>query len=59
MTLSTASPAKFPETAPAEVPTEASRHRRADALAGLPERMTRIPADADVVKSFIREFARA
>ena len=59
VTLSTASPAKFPETAPAEVPTEASRHRRADALAGLPERMTRIPADADVVKSFIREFARA
>ena len=59
VTLYTASPAKFPETAPAEVPPEASRHRRADALAGLPERMTRIPADADVVKTFIREFARA
>jgi threonine synthase len=59
VTLSTASPAKFPETAPAEVPAEASRHRRADALAGLPERMTRAPADADFVKAFIREFAKA
>ena len=59
VTLSTASPAKFPETAPADAPPEAARHRRAEALAGLPERMTRVPADADVVKAFIREFARA
>ncbi len=59
VTLSTASPAKFPETAPAEAAPEASRHRRAEALAGLLERMTRVPADADVVKAFIREFARA
>ena len=59
VTLSTASPAKFPETAPAEAPPAASRHPRADALAGLPERMTQVPADADLVKAFIREFAQA
>ena len=52
-------PAQGPEPAPAEASPWASRHPRADALAGLPERMTQIPADADLVKAFIREFAQA
>jgi threonine synthase len=57
VTLATASPAKFPETKPAEVPDILARHPRAEALAGLPERMTKIAADADAVKTFIRGFA--
>ena len=59
MTLSTASPAKFPEAVAAAIPGVIAAHARADRLSGLPERMTPIAADAEAVKAFIREFARA
>jgi threonine synthase len=59
VTLSTASPAKFPEAVPDGVPATAALHPRAEALLALPERMTRIAADADAVKAFVREFARS
>ena len=59
VTLSTASPAKFPEAVPEGVPATAALHPRAEALLALPERMTKIAADADAVKTFVREFARS
>ena len=59
VTLSTASPAKFPEAVAAAIPGVIAAHARADRLSGLPERMTPIAADAEAVKAFIREFARA
>ena len=58
VTLATASPAKFPEAVPEGVPMAGAIHPRAEALLALPERMTRIAADADAVKAFVREFAR-
>ena len=59
ITLSTASPAKFPEAVPQGIPAAAAVHPRAEALLALPERMTKIAADADAVKTFVREFARS
>ncbi len=59
VTLSTASPAKFPEAVPTGIPGTAAVHPRAEALLALPERMTKIAADPEVVKAFVREFARS
>jgi threonine synthase len=58
VTLATASPAKFPESILEILPGVDASHPKAEALAGLPERMTPITADAEAVKAFIRDFAR-
>ncbi|HSG91292.1 MAG TPA: threonine synthase [Pseudomonadales bacterium] len=57
--LATAHPAKFPESVERAIGRDIARHPRVDALAGLPSRSTRIPADEARVKAFIAEFDRA
>jgi threonine synthase len=56
--LSTAHPAKFPEAVQAATgaapPTPASARR----LDGKAERFDRLPADAETIKTYIRDFAR-
>ena len=59
ITLSTAHPAKFPESLADIVPHAPAVHERASGLAGLPERMDAIDADPDKIKAYIRQFAGA
>ena len=55
VTLSTAHPAKFPETVKAATGVEPPAPPQARALQGLAERVQRLPADADQVKAVVRE----
>jgi len=57
--LSTAHPAKFPDAVEAACGRKPSIPERSSALAGLPERFDRLPADQGAVKTYIRDFARA
>ena len=52
--LSTAHPAKFPETSIAA--GLAPDSGRADALARLPERIDHLPADVEAVKAYVRSW---
>ena len=56
--LSTAHPAKFPEAVQAATGTEPPTPASARGLAGKPERFDRLPADAEAIKAYIRDFAR-
>jgi threonine synthase len=56
--LSTAHPAKFPEAVRAAAGVEPELSLRAQALAGKPERVDRLPADVEAVKAYIRDFAQ-
>lgn len=53
--LGVAHPAKFPESVNAAVGQDVARHPTLDALAGKPERYSRLPADVAAVRSFIAE----
>lgn len=55
--LSTAHPAKFPETVEAATGETPVMPRAAAHLAGKPERFDRLPADADAIKAYVRAFA--
>jgi len=57
--LSTAHPAKFPEAVEAACGVTPLAPPGAAALAQLPERFDRLPANDAAVKAYIREFARA
>jgi len=57
--LSTAHAAKFPEAVKAATGETPPVPRAAQALAGRPERFDRLPAQADVVKDYVRAFAEA
>jgi threonine synthase len=57
--LSTAHPAKFPEAVAIACGRTPTIPERSAALADLPERFDRLPADAQAVKAYIREFAKA
>ena len=57
VTLSTAHPAKFPETVKDATGVEPHRPHNVFALAGRAERFDPIAADVDAVKAFVREFA--
>ena len=59
VTLATAHPAKFPEALAEILPSVPAVHPKAEALAGLEERMTEIAADMEAVKAYIRQFAAA
>jgi len=56
--LSTAHPAKFPETVLAAAGVAPVSPRGADALAAKPERFERVAADAEAVKRLVRAFAK-
>ena len=55
--LSTAHPAKFPEAVQAACGRAPAVPGAAKALAGKPERIDRIAADAEAVKAYVRSFA--
>ena len=55
--LSTAHPAKFPEAVQAAAGVAPNMPQSARGLAGKPERIDRMPADLEAVKSYIRRFA--
>jgi threonine synthase len=55
--LSTAHPAKFPETVEAATGETPIMPRTAAHLAGREERFDRLPADADTIKAYVRAFA--
>ena len=55
--LSTAHPAKFPETVEAATGETPVMPRNAAHLAGKAERFDRLPADADTIKAYVRAFA--
>lgn len=55
--LSTAHPAKFPETVEAATGETPVMPRTAAHLAGREERFDRLPADADTIKAYVRAFA--
>ena len=55
--LSTAHPAKFPEAVQAAAGVAPRMPQSAKGLAGKPERIDRMPADLDAVKTYIRTFA--
>ncbi|OYX31164.1 MAG: threonine synthase [Caulobacterales bacterium 32-69-10] len=55
--LSTAHPAKFPEAVQAATGLEPAIHDRARDLFTLVERIDHLPADADAVKRYVRQFA--
>jgi threonine synthase len=55
--LSTAHPAKFPETVEAATGETPVMPRNAAHLAGKDERFDRLPADADTIKAYVRAFA--
>jgi threonine synthase len=57
--LSTAHAAKFPEAVEAATGRFPTLPARAMGLMDRPERMDRLPADAEAVKSYVRAFARA
>jgi threonine synthase len=56
--LSTAHPAKFPEAVKAAAGVAPELPRAARGLAEKPERIDRLPADAEAVKAYIRDFAQ-
>jgi threonine synthase len=58
VTLSTAHPAKFPETVKAATGVDAPSPPAVFAMAGRAERFDPIAADVEAVKGFVREFAR-
>jgi threonine synthase len=55
--LSTAHPAKFPEAVQAAAGVAPRMPQSAKGLAGKPERIDRMPADLEAVKTYIRTFA--
>jgi threonine synthase len=55
--LSTAHAAKFPEAVHAATGETPATPRKAQHLAGKAERYDRLPADADVIKTYVRAFA--
>ena len=55
--LSTAHAAKFPEAVHAATGETPATPRKAQGLAGKAERYDRLPADADVIKTYVRAFA--
>jgi threonine synthase len=55
--LSTAHPAKFPEAVQAATGAEPAIHPRAKDLFTLVERIDHLPADAEAVKAYVRQFA--
>ncbi len=57
--LSTAHPAKFPEAVRAATGAEPALHVRSRGLTDRPERIDRLPADAEAVKAYVRAFAEA
>jgi threonine synthase len=57
--LSTAHAAKFPEAVQAAAGVAPNLPRAAQGLAGKPERIDHLPADADAVMAYIRAFAQA
>jgi threonine synthase len=52
--LATAHPAKFPESVDKAVGGPIARHPRLERLAGLPSRVTELPADIAEIQTFIR-----
>jgi len=56
--LSTAHAAKFPEAVEAATGVFPTVPAAAQGLADKPERFDRLPADADAIKTYVREFAR-
>lgn len=56
--LSTAHAAKFPEAVSAAAGVAPAMPRSAQGLAGKPERIDRLPADAEAVQAYIRAFAQ-
>ena len=56
--LSTAHPAKFPEAVKAAAGVAPDLPRAARGLAAKPERIDRLPADAEAVMAYIRDFAQ-
>lgn len=57
--LATAHPAKFPQAVRAATGADPALHARAHGLFERPERIDRLPADAEAVKAYIRRFAAA
>ncbi len=57
--LSTAHAAKFPEAVAAAAGETPVTPRKARALAAKPERVDHLPADAEVIKAYVRAFAEA
>ena len=57
--LSTAHPAKFPEDVEQASGLAPTLPIRAAGLAGRPERFDRLPADAEAIKTYVRNFAEA
>lgn len=57
--LSTAHAAKFPEAVAAAAGETPVTPRKARALAAKPERFDHLPADAEVIKAYVRAFAEA
>ena len=55
--LATAHPAKFPHAVRAATGADPALHARAHGLFDRPERIDRLPADANAVKAYIRRFA--
>ncbi len=55
--LSTAHPAKFPDTVAAATGETPVMPRTASHLAGKDERFDRLPADADTIKAYVMAFA--
>jgi threonine synthase len=55
--LSTAHPAKFPDTVAAATGETPVMPRAAQGLAAKPERFDRLPADAEIIKAYVRAFA--
>jgi len=57
--LSTAHPAKFPDTVAAATGETPAMPRSAAHLAGKTERYDRLPADADTIKAYVQAFAES
>jgi threonine synthase len=57
--LSTAHPAKFPEAVEAALGRPPEMNARANGLYAKPERIDRLPADAERVKAYVRAFVKA
>jgi threonine synthase len=56
--LSTAHPAKFPDAVKAATGLDPDLHPRCRGLMDKVERIDRLPADADAIKSYVRAFAK-
>jgi threonine synthase len=56
--LSTAHPAKFPEAVEAALGAPPALNAKSRGLFDKPERIDRLPADVDAVKTYVRAFAR-